>query len=262
MKKSVKAGIIDTIAVVGSLAIGFFAYDAFAVGPTFVISLIIGYFAAKFRPAAPLYLAVAAMPGLIGLFTLAEDGNSWEKLMQQTAAFVMFMIIIGGFSLIRNWLLRDKNAAPVERVYKEVVIEEDFDEFDDGDDVVFEHEEAPRTKPAYSHAPPLPDEELEDDMPTTSLKPIRKVEVTPSKHFVDLRQASPSSEGELLTHKPTPIQRAPLPRKRRQPQARRPIPVTRLEARPAPKPKIDHLTDLRDPSQVKKRRKPRNLVSG
>ncbi len=80
--------------------VGYIAVVELSIPLAFLGSLVIAFLASKVHKAAPLYLAILAIPALIGLSYIAKNGNAWDKLIQQVTAYVMLMIIFGGYSLI------------------------------------------------------------------------------------------------------------------------------------------------------------------
>lgn len=236
----------------------------FHVGVTFVFAFTIAFFAVKWRPVAPLYLAIASLPILIGLSFVAENGNAWDSLIQRVAAFVMFMILFGGYAMITQALRNRIVGIPTPVAQPTMASRFDYseeldstdeaDEYDDDQQIVFEHQASDdpvQPAPAKTKAAKK----------STPKKRARapKLEPIPSQHHVDLSAMTPKK-----TPRPEPVKIPVTKLAARKPTpTARPTPATRLKAAPVrPAPKPTNVTDLRNVTPGKPQGRSGKLISG
>lgn len=84
------------------LALGLLVLSAiyFQTVVVFFVALAIAIMTARVYPPLPLFIAIGSLPVMIGLMSLAKSGNAWEKLLHESAAFILFMILFGGYSVL------------------------------------------------------------------------------------------------------------------------------------------------------------------
>ncbi len=252
----------------------------FHVGVTYVVAFFVAFFAVKFRPVIPLYIAIATLPLLIGLSFIAKDGNAWDSLIQRVAAFVMFMILFGGYSMfisfLRGRFVHEQPARYVPATTSRYGYEEEYEQIDEQDphddeapfeqQIIFEHQSeavpvaSKRTAPRkFMTAKPKPARKkaiVQTETPAPKPKaPVKKV-VVPKAHHIDLsamNNAKPKAPEPSL-----PVTKlAPIPK-----PVEKPVHLTKLTPVEKPVAKPTNVTDLRNIQPSKTPRKPRKLISG